>query len=375
MAAVETAPGAIGLWLAEMGFAPPECIRDAVIEYLHGNDLSYAADLGFATDSIRRWVSQRYGWQAGEDQFRWYSGVLHATACAVMALTQPGESVVVLSPGYPPMFRLVEELGRRLIRWSLWEEQGRYHLDADALATIIDQHRPGLVILNTPHNPTGRVFTRTELQTVAEVVESTETAVVSDEIFADVVYAPAFHVPFALAAGENVAARTVTVLSASKAFNMAGMKSAVCIAGSADLMQRLTAVPSSLTGTTAVVGAVASAAAWDGGGQWLAETNARLVVNRDLVFRALGDRIPLLTGTPPEGTYLAWLRSQGALSATSDVHAAILGGAGVDLAAGEAFGDESGRRVRLCFAHSPELITSALDSIGDAFSGLTTRRP
>ncbi|WP_198145395.1 aminotransferase class I/II-fold pyridoxal phosphate-dependent enzyme [Frankia sp. EAN1pec] len=362
MSARETAPGALALWLAEMEYPPPDCVSEMVTRYLAGGHLGYSAGFDFATESLRHWARRRYGWATGELSCGWYSGVLHAAAAAVLTLTEPGDAVVVLTPTYPPMLRAVSQLGRRAVRWPLLDEENGYRFDLAALAAVLARERPTLLILNTPHNPTGRVFTAPELRALADQLRDSPVQVLSDEIFADIVYPGARHVPFMLAAGEEVGERTVTVLSASKAFNLAGLRCAAAIAGSDTLACRLARLPAALTGTTTVVGAVASAAAWDHGETWLDTVVDVLAANRDLLFSQLPRRIPMLSGRPPEGTYLGWLRAHGALADSGDVRAELLR-AGVDLADGTPFGDESGRRVRLSFACPPDVLAQALDAI------------
>ncbi|MFB9446775.1 aminotransferase class I/II-fold pyridoxal phosphate-dependent enzyme [Dactylosporangium vinaceum] len=367
LSATATAPGATPLWLAEMTFAPAACITAALVEYATGGNLSYAAGFEFATESHRQWARRRYGWPTETWQYRWYSGVLHATACTVLALTEPTDAVVVPSPAYPPMLRLVPELGRRLVLWPLRPDPtGRYQADLTALATLLERERPGLLILNSPHNPTGRVFRPEEHRAIAALIADAPVHVLSDEVFADIVYTEARHVPFAQAVGATVRARTVTVMSASKTFNVAGVKCAAAIAGSEPLAHRLGQVSPALTGTTSVAGAVASAAAWDGGADWLDRTRSTLQTHRDLLFEALRDRVPHLHGHPPEGTYMAWLTARGTLAETGDVHGALLRTARVDLADGTPFGERSRTRVRMSFACSRPSLEAALDAIAAA---------
>lgn len=362
------------MWLAEMEYPPPDCVTEMATRYLAGGHLGYPAGFDFATESLRHWARRRYGWATEERNYGWYSGVLHATAAVVLTLTEPGDAVVVLTPTYPPMLRAVSQLGRQAVRWPLLGEEDGYRFDLAALATVLGRERPTLLILNTPHNPTGRVFTAPELRALAEHLRDSPVQVLSDEIFADIVYPGVRHVPFMLAAGAEVADRTVTVLSASKAFNLAGLRCAAAIAGSAELARRLAQLPASLTGTTTVVGAVASAAAWDHGEKWLDAVINMLAANRDLLFSRLRQHIPMLAGRPPEGTYLGWLRARGALAATGDVRAELLR-AGVDLADGTPFGDDSGRRVRLSFACPPDVLAQALDAIAVTCQTLADQPP
>jgi cystathionine beta-lyase len=359
LSTVETAPGALGLWLAEMEFAPPDRVRDAIRDYADDGRFSYPANFDFATDALRRWVARRHGWRTTAARYRWFSGVLHATAATVLAVTAPGAAVAVLTPAYPPMLRAIGELGRRLVRWPLTADD---RFDTAGLAELVGRENPSLVVLTTPHNPTGRVFTDQELRSVADVLRGTEVHVLSDEVFADVVYAPARHVPFALAAGADVAARTVTVMSASKAFNLAGLRCAAAIAGSPETANRLGTVPAALTGTTSVVGAIAATAAWEHGEDWLTRTLACLADNRNRLFDALGTEIPSLTGACPQGTYMAWLRATGKLAATGAVHATLLA-TGVDLAEGTPFGDETGTMARMTFACTPDTLTTAIERL------------
>ncbi|MCK9875180.1 aminotransferase class I/II-fold pyridoxal phosphate-dependent enzyme [Frankia sp. Ag45/Mut15] len=371
----ETAPATVGLWLAELDAAPPPCVVDAVTDYVTGGHLGYGDAFDLATDSLRRWLADQHDWPTEAHRFTWYSGAVHAVAVTILALTDPGDAVAVLTPSYPPVLRAVGELGRRLVPWPLLDEDDGHRHDLDALDVLLARDTPRLLVLTSPHNPTGRVFTAAEQHAMAaRVARHPRVVVLSDEVFADLVHPGHRHLCFARAAraagGGGLDARTVTVLSASKAFNLAGLRCAAVHAGSAELSGRLAAVPAALTGTTSVVAAIASAAAWDGGHDWLAATRTRLTANRDLLFDHLARYVPALTGRPPEATYLAWLRAHGPLAAPefpgaqvgADVRSRLLA-AGVDLADGAPFGDRTGRRVRLSFGCPPDVLTAALDRL------------
>jgi cystathionine beta-lyase len=207
------------------------------------------------------------------------------------------------------------------------------------------------------------VFDRAELRALAELAVERDLVVVSDEIHADLVHPGATHVPFA-SLGDDVAARTITLTSATKAFNIAGVRCAVLHTSSPSLRERLAAVPPHVLGAPSAFGLVATAAAWERGDAWLAGTMALLTANRDRVTAFLAERLPEIGYVPPEATYLAWLDCSPLPLDAPPVDVCLAGG--VALNAGADFGPRSHRFVRLNFATPPEVLDLVLERMAAA---------
>ena len=248
---------------------------------------------------------------------------------------------------------------RPLRRWPAEDTGQRWVFDPDRLTAAVEQGARVLLLVN-PHNPTGRVLDRAELEAVARVAVDHDLLVVADEIHADLTHEPQRHVPFASLRAE-VAARTVTLTSATKAFNLAGIRCAVAHVGSRRLREALDAQPDSLFGEVARLSVAATLAAWAEGDEWLAETLSVLRRNLDHVADALAARLPAVRHRRPEATYLAWLDCR-ALGLPREP-ASMVRRHGVQVSPGAAFGEEGRGFLRLNVATSRAVLDEVLDRV------------
>lgn len=355
-------PGEIPLWLADMDFPVAAVIREELARYVESSALTYGGDPDAAEEALARWLERRHGLRIPPRCTLWMSSVTQGVAASVLALTRPADPVVLCTPTYPPLFRAIREAGREVVAWPVIRQGERFVLDIASLERIARERRPPLVIVSSPHNPTGRVFEAQELRAIPEALAGTEAVVVSDEIFADVVYDGHVHTPFVTVAGPEQAARTVTLWSASKAFNIAGMKCAALICGDAALRARFELVSPCLLGAPGILGLVASTAAWTHGEPWLRETLGLLADNRRRLFEQLDARVPALRGSPPEGTFMGWFDASG-LGAREGAQPFLLEHARVDVCAGEDFGPGGEGFIRITFATPSALLEAAIDAI------------
>jgi cystathionine beta-lyase len=221
-----------------------------------------------------------------------------------------------------------------------------------------------LVLLCNPHNPTGRVLARAELDAVVEVAREHDLVIVSDEIHADLVYPGARHVPTALL-GPEAEVCTVALLSASKAFNLAGLRCAVAVFGADALRRRFLGVPRHLRGGLGAPGLEATLAAWRHADPWLAQVLSLLEANRDFTAEFVARELPGVRHVPPQATYLAWLDCR-ALDLAPSPYEFFLREAKVALSDGRAFGPPGQGHVRLNFATSRAILTEALERMAKA---------
>jgi cystathionine beta-lyase len=212
------------------------------------------------------------------------------------------------------------------------------------------------LLLVNPHNPTGHVFTRTELEAIAQIALEHDLLIISDEIHADLTYAPHTHIPIA-SLGPEVAHRTVTLTSATKAFNIAGIRCAVAHIGPQWLRDKLDQQPPDLFGAVSVLGVEATLAAWRAGDPWLNALRTHLTHNRDLLTRTLAAEIPAIRFIPPQATYLAWLDCQD-LPLDTDPATFFRTHANIELSPGAAFAPHATAYARLNFATTPEILTT-----------------
>jgi len=355
-------------WVADMDFpiAPP--VREAILDVLERGDIGYpgTASLKALGTAFATRMSERFGWEPDPARVMPVGDLIQAMIASVSSFCRPGEGVVIQTPIYPPFLRIVETLGRRLVDNPLAAGRERYEMDLDGLRESIDGETRLLLFCN-PHNPTGRVFERRELEDLAALVLERDLVVVSDEIHADLVYPGGTHIPFA-SLGPEIAARTITITSATKSFNIAGLKCAVIHFGSEELKARQTAIfAARLLGVPNVLGIEATLAGWREGDAWLAALVEQLDANRKALAEFLARRLPDVVMHPPEASFLAWLDCS-ALSLPVRPYDFFLSEARVALNDGAEFSSRSDLFVRLNFATTPEILEQVLERMASAMS-------
>ncbi len=294
------------MWVADMDFrTAPEVVEVLAHRAKHGV-FGYTV----AGEGVRHVIvdhcAARHGWSIEPSWILFLAGVNRITAAAVRALTKPGDAILVSTPVYPPIHLAPAAAGRRLLPVPLLRDsQHRYEMDFDALDRAAASAR--MMILCNPHNPVGRSWTKAELERVAGICRRHDLAVVSDEIFADLTLDGRPHCPFAMVAPDR-AARTVTGMSASKTFNLAGLGCAFAIVPDADFRKGMLAMLSGVAGHDLNSFSYAGTeAALRHAEPWRKELVAYLAANRDALAAALARDVPEIRMTPVESTFLAWL--------------------------------------------------------------------
>lgn len=300
-------PEAIGSFVAEMDFGTAPAVTEALHAAVDTPVFGYLppALLQGMSEAYAAWSADRYGWTVPPERVRPVADVLAGLAAAIEHFSRPGSPVVLPTPAYMPFLTLPPALGREVLQVPMARDGDRYVYDLDALDAAF---RAGghLLVLCNPHNPIGRVLEPAEMTAVAEVVERHGGRVFSDEIHAPLVYEGHRHVPYA-SLGEVPAGHAVSATSASKAWNLPGLKCAQLVLSNdadADLWAR---VGSHAEHGASTLGVVANTAAYTGGAGWLDDVLAYLDDNRRLLADLVAEHLPGVRYTPPEGTYLAWL--------------------------------------------------------------------
>ncbi|MFE5868523.1 MalY/PatB family protein [Streptomyces roseifaciens] len=349
-------PDVLPLWVAEMDAMPAGAVTRALTGALALGDTGYPSGSGYAEawDSFAR---KRWGWDGVvPERAATVADVMRGSVEMLKLVTGPGDAVVVSPPVYPPFFGFVEHEDRRVVEAPLGED-GRLRasaLEAGFRRATAGGRRAAYLLCN-PHNPTGTVHTRAELAAVAELANAYGIRVVADEIHAPLVLPGAEYVPYLSVPGAEDA---FCLLSASKAWNLAGLKAAVAVAGpaAADDLARL---PGIVGHGPSHLGVVAHTAALRDGGDWLDAVLPALDENRRLLGELLERHLPEIRYMRPEGTYLAWLDCR-ALGLGDDPAAVFLERGRVALSGGIPFGTGGAGHVRLNFAASPEVLTEAV---------------
>lgn len=349
----------LAAWVADMDFVVAEPIRAAVSDRLASADLGYPAahaSTGLPEQFCER-ATTRFGWAIDPGDVLILSDVVQGLYVGLQTLSDPGDGVLVQTPIYPPFLHCVEENGRELRASALTAGARRWEIDFDHLRARIDERTRVLMLCN-PHNPCGRAFERAELEALAALCCEHDLIVLSDEIHADLVLDEVPHIPFA-SLGPEIAARTVTLMSASKAFNIAGLCMAFAHFGSAELKRRFNRLPPHTRGGTNTLSVAAVGAAWRECQPWLDDVLVTLRANRDRVAGFVAARWPEVHHLPPEATYLAWLDMR-RMGLGDDPQRFFLDHARVALGNGKAFGREGEGFVRLNFATSTALLDEIL---------------
>ncbi|HHT05008.1 MAG TPA: putative C-S lyase [Hydrogenispora sp.] len=357
------------LWVADMDFAVPPCVTAALTERIKHPVYGYSFPPPAFYQAVVDWIARRHQWTIQKDWLVVTSGVVPALALSVLAFTEPGESVIIQPPVYGPFFRVVEQNQRQLVLNPLKEENGRYTMDFDHLESVVNPSVK-MMILCSPHNPAGRVWTREELEKLGAFCTRHRILLVSDEIHADLVYPNFKHTPIAALSPEQ-AYNTITCLAPSKTFNLPGLTTAVTIIPDPERRRRFKQVQSALgMQVYNTLGLTAFTAAYRGGTDWLAALIDYLQGNLDFLLDFFATRIPAIKPVPPEGTYLVWLDCRRLPLTPDELKAFFIHEAKVGLNDGRTFGPGGEGFQRINIACPRPLLAEALHRIEDAVGRL-----
>ncbi|MDJ0850817.1 MAG: PatB family C-S lyase [Myxococcota bacterium] len=352
-------------WVADMDFPVAPAVQRAVQELVDRSDFGYhLVPLSPPLrDALVARMQDRFSWSVDPASVLALVNVVQGLDAAVLLYSRPGEGVIVQTPIYPPFLAAVEKSGRRLVENPLLRGPERFEIDFDRLRASIDADTRLLLLCN-PHNPTGRVFERGELVALGELALEHDLTVVSDEIHAELTFDGHEHLPFATL-GPELARRTVTLTSATKAFNLAGLPCAFAIFGSDELAKPFRELPPHVLGHCGILDDAATRAAWTGGQPWLDEVMVYLTGNRERVMEFLARELPAVRVFRPEATYLAWLECR-ELGLPEEPFRFFLKRARVALSRGSEFGSPGESCVRLNFATSRTILDEILERMAEA---------
>ncbi|WDH77602.1 aminotransferase class I/II-fold pyridoxal phosphate-dependent enzyme [Microbacterium esteraromaticum] len=353
--------GVLPLFVAETDFPLAPQITAALERAVRGGDTGYVASRTPLAASYAAFADRRFGWAPDPAGMRSTADVSMGIVEILRRVIAPGERVIVNPPVYPPFFELVEEAGGVVERVPLRDTGSGWELDLERIAGSLASGARAVLLCN-PHNPTGTVHSAASLRALAELAAQHGAVVVSDEIHAPLAQPGKGYTPF-LAAGDAAAQVGFAVVSASKAFNLAGLKCALMVAESAAHRRVLRRLPVEVEWRTGQFGLLAAVAAFaPESDEWLDGLLLTLDANRRLLGDLLADRLPEAEYRMPDAGYLGWI-DLSALGWGANPAKRILREAGVALHFGPAFGAEGAGHVRLNFGTSPEIITEAIERI------------
>lgn len=353
------------LWVADMDIATPECVLNAVNKRLLHPILGYEIMSDSAYESQITWVREHHGFEMKREWLSYSPSVVASIGCALRALSKEGDEVIVMDPVYPPFYSMVKENKRSLIVHPLKQDSTEiYRFDIERLRAQITP-KTKLLLLCSPHNPIGRVWSRDELLVLGNLCLEYGIRIISDEIHSDIVFAPHKHLPIA-SLSQALLDNTITLIGPGKTFNMAGFSiSTVCIAS--DELRNLYEAERTRVhfGDGALLSHVAFEAAYREGREWHQKLLEHLGANIRLIKEWTGEH-PVIEFRPPEATYLAWLDCRALGLGDRELREFFVQKAGLGLSPGLSFGKEGSGFMRLNFAVPTSVLSDALNRLEKA---------
>ena len=327
----------IPMWVADMDFATPPFIIDAIMKRIEHPIFGYSFRTKSYFQSIVNWQKKRYNWEIDPNWISFSPGVVPALNLLVLALTNDSDKIIIQPPVYPPFFDAIRRNNRTLLTNELIYENYRYSIDFDDLtAKVNDGAR--MIIISNPHNPCGRAWTKQELQQIIDICKKNNVIIVSDEIHCDLVLPGYKHQPMALV-DKSYSHNIITAIAPSKTFNIAALSTSSLIIENPILRNKYEEMLETIhVGGGNVLGAIASEAAYTHGEEWLNQLLNYLAGNIAFVKSELAEYSDKIRLVEPEATYLLWFDCSGMKLYGTDLHRHLIDKAGLGLVKGSDFG-------------------------------------
>ena len=298
--------GIVPMTVADMEFSAPPEVNEAVVRAARRGCYGYTGPQGEYLEAVKHWQKTRHDWDIDEDWYVVTNGVVQALGIAVRAFTEPGDGVLIMTPVYHPFYGAVKDNGRMLYESPLLENGSRYCIDFDDLERKAALPGVKLMLLCSPHNPIGRVWTRDELERIADICRRNGLIAVSDEIHNDLIVGSSGHTVFANIEGAKDLCVVCTAIS--KTFNLAGLSCSNIFVPNEALRKKFSEqAHRDGCGCVPYIARFATIAAYNEGAEWLDELLSVVRSNFGLLYRFIEERLPEFTVTRAEGTYLAWI--------------------------------------------------------------------
>ncbi|MGB1311716.1 MAG: MalY/PatB family protein [Leucothrix sp.] len=355
----------LSMWVADMDFKPPQSVNDALQAAIDHGIHGYFGDDSAHHQAIIQWMQKRHQWTVEADWISTVHGLVQGTAICVQAFTQPDEGVILFTPVYHAFAKIIKANNRQVVESPLKLENGQYTMDLGTLAGELKGHEK-MMILCSPHNPGGRVWSIDELKQVAAFCQTHNLILVSDEIHHDLVYPPAKHTVMANAAPEIIP-QLAMLTATTKTFNIAGGLSGNVIIQDKALRQRfLQAYLASGTSANRY-GVLMATAAYQEGAEWLDQLVSYLDNNRRLFDEGVRD-LAGLTSMPMQATYLAWVNFEKTGLSTAQVIERVQKQAGIATNHGAMFGSGGEGYLRFNLACQRDVVEQAIERLCRVFA-------
>lgn len=354
------------MWVADMDFKVPECITEAIHDRSKHEIYGYSYHEESVYQSIIDWNNKRHNWKIKKEWIAFTPGVVPTLNLTVLAFTKPGDKIIVQTPVYFPFFSAIKDHQRKMIINPLRLKDGRYCMDLENLLEQIDDDTK-MLFLCSPHNPTGNVWRKEELQDLLSICLEKDILIISDEIHADIVYKPYRHTPTAKLSDE-ISEHTITLMAPSKTFNIAGLSTSYFIASNKKLFTRLNRWVEKLHLSMGnIFGTVGLEAAYRHGEEWLEQLLEYLAGNIDFAEEFINNEMTDIHLIKPEATFLLWLDFRKKNIPEKELNTFIQKKAGLGLSDGLLFGSDGGGFQRINIGCPRIVLEKALKQLRHAF--------
>ena len=354
------------MWVADMDFRTPDFIVDAIKKRVEHEVYAYTYRTDSIYQSVINWLYKRHQWQVKKEWIGFSPGVVPALNMAVLAFTAPGDKIIVQSPVYFPFYSAVKDHDRQLVVNPLVLNNGRYSMDYEHLKLQID-NQTRMLILCSPHNPTGNVWRKEELEALVTICIENNILIISDEIHADIIFSGHKHIPTAKLSAE-IAEHVITLMAPSKTFNFAGLATSYIVASNPKHFERLNGMNEKLhLGSGNIFGGVALEAAYNHGDEWLGQLIAYLEKNITFSEEFINNELPGIELIKPEATFLLWIDFRKLNLKGKTLTQKMIEKAGLGLSDGRLFGTDGEGFQRMNIGCPASLVKQALVQIKNAF--------
>ena len=352
--------GVLPLWVADMDFTSPPEVIQALQERVQHGVFGYGGGSNKLSELVAERMEWLYEWKITTEDILLTPGVITGFNLTCQAITKPGDALVIQPPIYPPFFGVAANAGLREIQCPVDNDgTGNYEINFDQLGKALNQSK--VLMFCNPHNPIGKVYTRTELERIAQLCLQNDVFICSDEIHSDLVYKGKQHIPIG-SINPEIGQRTITLIAPSKTFNIAGLDCAILICQNHALMEQIKKARRGIVGSVNVLGTTAAIAAYQYGQPWLDEVLQYLQENRDFLYQFVTENLPGITMRPPDATYLAWLNCS-RLDLQQEPYDFFMQNAKVGFNKGSEFGGDGKTFIRVNYACALETLVEALDRV------------
>ena len=362
----------IPMWIADMDFKTPPFIMEALRKRLDHEILGYTQKCGEWLPAIRQWTKSQYGWDVDAEYIEHVSGIVPAISFAVQCLTEKNDKILIQPPVYHPYFHVPQWNERVVVTNPLNLVDGQYRIDFDDFEKKIKGCK--LFLLCHPHNPGGRVWLCEELIRIADICAENNVIVISDEIHADMTFKGYKHIPFATVS-EKAKMNSITMMAASKSFNIAGLMSSFTIIPNKELRERYNGfLAKSELNHSHLLATIATAAAFSKeGAEWLSQLVDYITANVDYMENFIKEKMPLLSIVRPQASYLVFIDCRKLNLSQEDLVDFFVNKARLALNNGSTFGEEGTGFMRINIGCPRSILKMALEQLFLAYSELINK--